>query len=77
ITAAVIPQTRACGNLWVNTEWFSDRHIPQLERKQLPVVSTESGHILWVPGFAPAESHKIGPDTKLALRLTYQRGVSL
>lgn len=58
-------------------EWFSDRHIPQLERKQLPVVSTESGHILWVPGFAPAESHKIGPDTKLALRLTYQRGVSL
>ncbi|NQY32688.1 MAG: tRNA lysidine(34) synthetase TilS [Coraliomargarita sp.] len=58
-------------------DWFIDRQIPQLERKQLPVVLSETGEILWVPGFAPAESFKIRPNTKLALRLTYQRGLSL
>lgn len=58
-------------------DWFIDRHIPQLERKQLPLVTSETGEILWVPGFAPAESHKISTNTKLALRLTYQRVVPL
>jgi tRNA(Ile)-lysidine synthase len=58
-------------------DWFIDKQIPRRERKQLPIVVLESGQILWVPGFAPADSHKITAETKLALRLTYQRGVSL
>jgi len=53
-------------------DWFIDRHIPRKERKQLPLVVDESGEILWIPGFPPAEAHKISPSTKLALRLTYQ-----
>lgn len=53
-------------------DWFIDRHIPRKERKQLPLVVDEFGEILWIPGFPPAETHKITPNTKLALRLTYQ-----
>ncbi|MDP4693374.1 MAG: tRNA lysidine(34) synthetase TilS [Opitutales bacterium] len=53
-------------------DWFIDRYIPQRERKQLPVVSTSSGKIIWVPGFPPADTMKLSPTTKLALRLTYR-----
>lgn len=51
---------------------FIDRKIPQAERKALPLVLNASGEVIWVPGFAPAESYKIEPSTKKALRLTYQ-----
>ncbi len=53
-------------------DWFIDRRIPQKERKQLPVVCIESGEIIWVPGFAPAERFKLQASNKQALRLTYQ-----
>jgi tRNA(Ile)-lysidine synthase len=53
-------------------DWFIDRQIPQKERKWLPVVTTRSGEIVWVPGFPPAESRKITRHMKTALRLTYQ-----
>lgn len=58
-------------------DWFIDRQIPQKERKWLPVVTTCAGEIVWVPGFPPAESHKISKQTKAALRLTYQTRNSL
>lgn len=51
---------------------FIDRRIPQAERKTLPLVLKASQEVIWVPGFAPAESCKISPSTKRALRLTYQ-----
>ena len=57
-------------------EWFIDRHVPRRERCRLPIVLNEVGEILWVPGFAPAESAKIRPSTKQALKLTYRRGNS-
>ncbi|MGB0413934.1 MAG: tRNA lysidine(34) synthetase TilS [Coraliomargarita sp.] len=53
-------------------DWFIDRRIPQKERKHLPVVCIESGEIIWVPGFAPAERFKLQASNKQALRLTYQ-----
>lgn len=53
-------------------DWFIDRHIPQKERKSLPLVVDESGEILWIPGFPPGNAFKITPSTKLALRLTYE-----
>jgi tRNA(Ile)-lysidine synthase len=53
-------------------DWFIDRHIPRRERKRLPLVLDDAGEILWVPGLPPAEAYRIMPDTKLALRLTYQ-----
>lgn len=58
-------------------DWFIDRRIPQKERKWLPVVTTCSGEIVWVPGFPPAESRKLSRHTKAALRLTYQTRNSL
>lgn len=53
-------------------DWFIDRHIPYAERKTLPLVVNASEEVVWVPGFPPAESCKIHPSTKKALRLTYQ-----
>jgi len=52
--------------------WFIDRRIPKKERKLLPVVTSNTGEIVWVPGFPPAERLKIKTDTKQALRLTYR-----
>jgi tRNA(Ile)-lysidine synthase len=50
---------------------FGDRRIPPAERKRLPLVFTVEGELLWVPGVPPAESFKIEPRTRHALRLTY------
>ncbi|MGB0743765.1 MAG: tRNA lysidine(34) synthetase TilS, partial [Opitutales bacterium] len=53
-------------------DWFIDRRIPKRERTQIPVVVNSTGEVVWVPGFAPAESSKIVGSTKQALRLTYR-----
>ena len=53
-------------------DWFIDRQVPPVERKILPLVIHASGEVVWIPGFPPAESCKIKPSTKQALRLTYQ-----
>lgn len=53
-------------------DWFIDRRIPHKERKLLPVVTSSSGEVVWVPGFPPTERLKIMADTKKALRLTYR-----
>lgn len=53
-------------------DWFIDRRIPRKERKQLPIVTTDTGEVVWVPGFPPAERLKIDGETKQALRLTYR-----
>lgn len=54
-------------------DWFIDRRIPVRERKQLPLVLSGSGDIIWVPGFPPADARKISATTQVALRLTYER----
>lgn len=54
-------------------DWFIDRHIPQTERKQLPIVTNSSGEIVWVPGFPPADRMRIRRNAKQALRLTYRK----
>ena len=53
-------------------DWFIDRKIPKPLRNTLPLFINESGEVLWVPGFAPAESCRIRPSTNWALRLTYK-----
>ena len=53
-------------------EWFTDRKIPVRERKILPLVLTDSGVVVWVPGFPPANDLKINTSTKTALKLTYK-----
>lgn len=50
---------------------FTDRGIPVEHRHRLPIIATEKGAILWVPGFPPAEEAKVLKGAKSALRLTY------
>ncbi len=52
---------------------FTDRKIPEKERKQRPIVCLEeSGLILWCPGLLPSDRFKVSPNTESALRLTYR-----
>ena len=53
-------------------DWFIDRKIPKPLRNTLPLFINETGEVLWVPGFAPAESCRVRPSTNWALRLTYK-----
>ncbi len=59
------------------SEWFIDHRVPKAERKRLPLVLTDSGEIIWLPGAPPADRLKLTASTKRALRLTYQRGNSV
>lgn len=56
---------------------MSEGGVPVVERSRLPVVGMNDRIILWVPGLPPAESHKLVPGLKRALRLTYRTGKSL
>lgn len=53
-------------------DWLIDRRIPIRERNRLPLVITDSGAIVWVPGLPPADIMKINAATKMALKLTYK-----
>ncbi|MGK0310057.1 MAG: tRNA(Ile)-lysidine synthase [Lentimonas sp.] len=53
-------------------DWFIDRHVPARERNRLPLVLTDSGVVVWVPGLPPADDLKINATTKTALKLTYK-----
>lgn len=50
---------------------FTDKGIPVELRHRLPVIATDKGAILWIPGFPPAEEAKVAKGSKSALRLTY------
>lgn len=52
---------------------FTDAKLDRPLRMSLPVITDASGTILWVPGFPPADSHKIRYTSDWALKLTYQR----
>ncbi|MEC8333045.1 MAG: tRNA lysidine(34) synthetase TilS [Verrucomicrobiota bacterium] len=58
-------------------DWFIDRKIPKPLRNTLPIFINNFGEVLWVPGFAPAESCRVRLSTNWALRLTYQARNSL
>ncbi len=50
---------------------FTDAKIPPAERKRLPLVFW-GDELVWIPGFAPAESHRVQDGTESALWLTYR-----
>ncbi|MGE9296102.1 MAG: tRNA lysidine(34) synthetase TilS [Puniceicoccales bacterium] len=51
---------------------FTDRKIPERERKRLPVVCDEAGNIVWVPGLPPSDTRRLREDCNWALWLTYR-----
>lgn len=56
---------------------FTDRKIPESERKSRPVVCLGADRdILWCPGLLPADSFKLTPKSDAALRLTYRSTAS-
>lgn len=52
-------------------DMFVDARVPREQRSKLPVVCMSRGDIIWVPGFAPAESLAVRPSSKLVVQLTY------
>ncbi|TVR50130.1 MAG: tRNA lysidine(34) synthetase TilS [Puniceicoccaceae bacterium] len=52
-------------------DWFTDRKVAPRRRRTLPVVHDGTGEVLWVPGFAPAETFRLSSGTTPALKLTY------
>lgn len=53
---------------------FVDAGWSRHQKHSRPFVCRESGEILWVPGLAPAEAHRIRGPVNSALRLTYLSG---
>lgn len=54
-------------------ELFIDRKIPREERGKIPIVSDESGNIVWVPGLPPCRERLLSGPTTRALQLTYEK----
>lgn len=55
---------------------FVNRKVPEPERLFLPVVGTEAGEILWVPGFPLADDSKVTDNSVTVVQLTYTSGTS-
>lgn len=51
---------------------FRERRISKMERSVIPIVTISNTHIVWVPSMPPANAYKLDPESKSALRLTYQ-----
>ena len=56
------------------SDYFTDRKIPLEIRDQIPLVAS-GNQILFVAGYAVAESLRVGPDTKRILRIVYGEGM--
>jgi tRNA(Ile)-lysidine synthase len=50
---------------------FTDARVDPADRHRLPVIADAENAILWVPGFAPAESQRVAHGRISALKLTY------
>lgn len=55
---------------------FRERRLSKTERLSLPIVTSSDRGILWVPHLPPANAYKLDPESKTALRLTYQTSKS-
>ena len=55
---------------------FVNRKISPADRHRLPIIAGPDGQILWVPGFAPADSWRLTPDSVWGVQLTYRAGTS-
>jgi len=54
-------------------ELFIDRKIPRKERGKVPIITDESGNVVWVPGLPPASDRLLAGPTTRALQLTYEK----
>lgn len=54
------------------SDLFINKKIPRSQRLHLPILINSKNQIVWVPGLRIADHFKILPQTKVALKLTYQ-----
>lgn len=53
-------------------DFLAKQGLCALERKRCGVVTGAGGQIVWIPGIRIAEHARIGPDTRFALKISYQ-----
>jgi len=51
--------------------WMIDRKVKPETRSRLPMVVDSRGEIIWIPGFAPADTLQVRGLEKLLMHLTY------
>ena len=54
-----------------------DRKLEPSERESLPLAMDSKGQIIWIPGFPPAETHRVQHGVKEVIHLTYGRSATL
>jgi len=55
---------------------FTDARLTPEQKRNLPVLMTCSGEILWIPGFPPSHYFRIEANNNWALQLTYYKAPS-
>jgi len=54
--------------------WMIDRKYNSAKRETIPmIIDRLSENIIWIPGFAPAESHRLDQSNITVIHLTYDR----
>lgn len=54
-------------------DWMIDRKWSKAKKTRTPIFSNQKDEIIWIPGFAPAESVKVSKADLRVIRLTYQQ----
>ena len=55
------------------TDWMIDRKWSKTKKINTPIFLNQKNEIIWIPGFAPAESAKASKADLRVIRLTYQQ----
>ena len=55
------------------SDWMIDRKWSKAKKANSPIFLNQKDEIIWVPGFAPAESAKVSKADSGVIRLTYQQ----
>jgi tRNA(Ile)-lysidine synthase len=81
--ASLLVRTRQPGDLFKPmgapgskkvSEWMIDRKYKPAKRGTIPmIIERLSENIIWIPGFAPAESHRLDQSNIKVIHLTYDR----
>ena len=55
------------------SDFFVDAKIPIYEKRQVPILETRDGEVIWVCGHRLDDRFKITSDTKRIMRLEFSR----
>ena len=55
------------------SDWMIDRKWSKAKKSNTPIFLNQKDEIIWVPGFAPAESAKVSKADSGVIRLTYEQ----